>query len=244
VVSLAKFVRYRLPLGAGALVAITFFSVREYQALSGENYASITPVAAGDTPLPVVTQASLSPEPTTTEKLVSAETTVVSSTSSDEQTASVVTDHVNVAGQMTDLGVSSRPAMAQDSSGGISQTVSWAGAGDQTEAAGLSPAAKSIADNLAAAEEAHPGLTRRFFGSIGGFEKRGMPATRPAVDPLAQMKSPGDLHRERLLASALPIASVNSRTDERIARRISDERLTEDAITRFGARGDRLLVKF
>jgi len=234
--SFARLVRYRVALGACAVLTLTFVSLREYRQknvpVSAPVLAAVTEVAAPDV-------ADVS------EDLSTLASRAIAARPVSDQLAGVVSvggEGVQPVNQVEESAASA-PTSMSPMTGVISQAVSWVSAGEQPSG-DLSPTAKSIADNLAAAEEAHPELTRRFFGSLGGFEKRGMPATRQVTDPLAQMKSPADLHRERLLARALPAASINSRAAERIARGISDERLTEDAISRFGARGDRVLVKF
>lgn len=231
--SFAGFARYRVALGACAILTLTFVSIREYHSRPGT--VPVAPVATGA----VETIAS---QPAETAESVGVIASVASAEA--DQIVAASASLPDSASQVNDT--EDRTTLAANAPvtvGAISQVVSWGGSGGAAPV-DLSPTAKSIAENLAAAEEAHPELTRRFFGSLGGFEKRGMPAARQVTDPLAQMKSPAELHRERLLASALPVASINSRTADRVARRISDERLTEDAISRFGARGDRVLVKF
>jgi hypothetical protein len=235
-------VRYRLPLGASAILAFTFLSMREYQSVTASHRPSSSGVAVTASPsraLPVADQSVLA--------------THVSETSSaparvDTVKPAVVNSAPDVAAVAETSVGRSEPAVTVayiDGAEELAQTVPWLVAAEQPESVDLSPTARSIANNLAAAKEAHPELTSRFYGSTSNFEKRALPANHQEVDPLAQMRSPADIHRERLLASAVPVtATMAGQTSERIARRISDERLTEEAISRFGARGDRVLVKF
>lgn len=230
--------RYHLPLGATAVLAVTFLSLRQHQ--------SNTPPAV--LPAPVAEQiqvASANPNGAVANMdsalvAISLPDSIVSQPIDSTPTGIVAVVNASA--------VDSAQPMRADAaeSDSLSKMVSWLATGEQGDSSALSPAAQSIAANLAAAEEAHPELTRRLYGSSGGFEKRGLPSTRrPAVDPLAQMRSPSDFHRARVLASALPVAArASGPGSERIAGRIADERLTEQEISRFGARGDRFLVKF
>jgi len=69
------------------------------------------------------------------------------------------------------------------------------------------------------------------------------------VEPLAQLTSPRDSRRARLLAYSVaydPHAAVSkdaTRSRERITRRISDESIY-DSISRLGVSGDRVSIKF
>ncbi len=109
------------------------------------------------------------------------------------------------------------------------------------------PSERFIATNLAIAKSSDPTIAQGILGSAHGFEARAMPARVPAVDPLAQMSSPADVRRSRLLGGSVMSVSMNSapaaRPAEFRSRRISDEQLY-DTISRFGARGNSLLVKF
>jgi hypothetical protein len=107
-----------------------------------------------------------------------------------------------------------------------------------------SPSTRSIAANLMAAREVEPELIRGFIGATRGSERAGV-TMRTTIDPLQQMTPPSEVrlarYRSPLVASNS--ADVADRTGERVARRLSDERLY-DQINRFGARGDRLQVRF
>ena len=106
-----------------------------------------------------------------------------------------------------------------------------------------SPSARYIAANLAAAQEADPGLMDEVFGrSLRHTQTR-----QPIQDPLAHVSSPGESRRSRLLATALPVNAeatepgVNG--NERLGRKLTEERLY-DTITRVGVKGDRVAIKF
>lgn len=77
-----------------------------------------------------------------------------------------------------------------------------------------------------------------------GFESRVLPA-RTAVEPLQQITPPGERTRHKLLTAmmTMPATDMSSRTGERAADRISEERLY-DQVSRFGARGAGVSMKF
>jgi hypothetical protein len=107
-----------------------------------------------------------------------------------------------------------------------------------------SPSERAIAANLALVDFREPAASRNLLTATHGFESRVMPP-RPAVEPLQQMTPPSDTRRSRLLHAMVSSASAENsdRSAERAASRIPDERLY-DQIRRFGARGDRLQMKF
>lgn len=245
-VSLAGLMRHRVLLGATALLAISFVSIREYRMVAPRSHQ---PVETNST-------ISVSNSPERSGSAASVQETAMalpppaverSANPLDSGSASMIAGVVSreiPAEQTAYTGAPVEAAMVANTGGDAAPGAQWLLAMDRSATGGLSPAARSIADNLAAAKEAHPELTNRFFG-VSGFEKRSMPTSRQTVDPLSQMRSPSELHRERLLASAVPVSAANIvRNSDRVVRRISDERLTEEAISRFDAKGDRLLVKF
>lgn len=107
-----------------------------------------------------------------------------------------------------------------------------------------SPSGRSIAANLIVAEEVEPQLVRSYLGARPGGE-HSILTMRTTVDPLQQMTHPSEIRLARYRSPL--VASISSegedRTGERVARRLSDERLYEQ-VNRFGARGDRLHVRF
>jgi len=232
-ISVARLLRHPISIGATALVAITALSVRTYQSASLaapeplDETATIT-ASAGEVVVPTVSSVAPALEVTpqsdgaAVAALPQAETANTSGSYSQIISPGLVS-------------FSSESSRASED-GRLAAFV-------QLGRSDLSPAERSIVDNLAAAKETHPELSERFFGAAG-FEKRASGA-HLVVDPLSRMRNPSELHRERLLASAVAAApTVSARTPKRNLPRISDERLTEEVGSRFGARGDSLSVKF
>lgn len=229
---LGGFSRYHLPIGATAVLALTFLSVREYQTVTP---GRILAPALGESPANLVEAASDSTQ--VTPDLVSPRTAIASSggfSASEEapaEIASVVTSNAS--------GVDRVSAMA-----------ALMGGSAEAEAA-VSPSARSIAENFAAAQSADNnfGSNRPLLaGASRGFESRALPARTPVVEPLAQMTPPADVRRARYLGTALPVVAsakqITPRSSERLASRIADERLYESLGNRLGVGGDRIMVKF
>lgn len=242
--SLAGLVRHRVLLGSTALLAISFVSIREYRAVpahpkSGEAVREVALTGSSTSLAPaeavvLAETANVVAPPAVEAAPVRLDSNAVARVAAPENS---VEASVYAGAPVESQAVAAR---ADDAP----QAAQWLVAVDRPDPDRLSPTARSIADNLAAAKEAHPELTNRFFG-VSGFEKRVMPSSRQTVDPLAQMRSPSETHLRVLASSVRSSSSVAlGRDSERITRRISDERLTEEAISRFGARGNELSVKF
>lgn len=230
--ALAGFSRYHLPLGATAVLALTFLSVREYQTATPER--GVMPGLVDETAVNVAataprseTVAALSPAPSA--DTGSVESVAETSAQNDAAVAAVQND-ASGAGRIS--------AMAALIGGSVEQT------------AVTSPSARSIAENFAAAQSDDNTFGGRALlaSAVHGFESRAMPARTPVVDPLAQMKAPSDVRRARYLGTALPVVAnakqVTPRSSERLASRISDERLYDAVSSRLGLGGDRFMVKF
>ena len=217
----AGFSRYHLPLGATAILALTFLSVRDYQVV-----ARVEPVN------------HVKPAPVAPAKVVAASSTVA--LAADPLHEFVVTPSVNFeSDQVADANEAAVQATRTEP-GRITQAVALL----DPIVAPTSPSARSIAANLATAPELAPELAR-FLASSHGFESRVLPAHPPVVEPLAQMTLRSEARRSRQLGMVMPVSFNPSSDDssERIAHRLSDERLY-DTVSRLGARGDRVLVKF
>lgn len=221
-----KVARYQMPVGATAILALTFVTVREYQ-LPEPDVTYRPPVAEMkiDTmPGPAVT-ASLPDQP--------------------EMTNLAQSDAVEPAA----------PASAQNtqsfaSAGGMppAQASTFR---QETVRNEDSPAARAIAANLAAVKASAPELVQ-MIERVPGMEDFINPPARstPVVDPLARVQAPSESRRTaRLLASALPSAQFASAgvndtvSTDRFERRFNEDRLY-DNISRFGVKADRVAFKF
>jgi hypothetical protein len=107
----------------------------------------------------------------------------------------------------------------------------------------LSPSARSIAANLAAAAELEPELARFIEGQSPSLR------LTSAREPLADVASPRDVRRNRLFAYLGEPANTAGSDEEitvvreRIASRLSEDQLY-DQVRRIGGGADRLTLKF
>lgn len=220
---LAGFSRYHLPLGATAVLAVTFFATRDFHATripvaveSSSVQAAVEPASMGPS-VPAI-------EPVTTVSAPLAEAPVtepaLAEASSSETPA--VTD-VTASDGVLLATLSDEPRNVKEE---------------------LTPSARYIAANLAAAQAAAPAVTRGLLGVSRGFEARAFAARVATVEPLQQMATPGQARSARLLSAMVSMSNdLPARTTERVARRISGDQLY-DEVSRFGAKGDRLQVRF
>jgi len=227
-VRFAGFRRYHLPLGATAVLAITFVTVRDYAPTGAEH-------AAGR----AVVHANAAAEHSGDAGLASpAEAPGIFSAANREKDAAAVQDY-----SAADVVAGAEPTSdGRMATGGVPSRIPllWESGAASDEM--LTPSARSIAANLAAAEAAEPAVVRRLLGVRSGLELGGSDP-RNSVEPLQQMPSPTEMRLARFDSPLARTASLESpaRTDGRVARDID---VYERAARRIGGGGDRLTVKF
>jgi len=227
------FVRYRLVLGGTAVAAIAFVSLREERPamppavvepmVTAESVVS-APLAAAGLGVAHAAVEELTPSAPTPEIVAAA-----------APAAELTAELVAVEAPITE------PVMPEN----LSRLVALGGGSiAAAEKAVESPSARHIVANLAAVRTPEPVMVGRLLGGANGFEARAMPA-RTTIDPLQQMTPPGESRRSRLLTAMVSSAALETsvRTTERAANRFAEEGVY-DQIQRFGARGDRVHVKF
>ena len=220
----SKLTRYRVPLGASAVLAITFFTVRDRD-------DTAPAVSANSSVESVAVDVTSERQEARQESMPSAAAAVP------------VADAISVPSGATSVPVESLvagPAPVEVSGallGASSPSENWVA--DST-----TPSSRHIAANLASIQSSDSLHPRTLLGVTSGFETRMMPQ-RNAIEPLQQMTPPSDTRRSRLLTAMVSAASLetSTRTTARAASRIEEERLY-DQIQRFGARADRVQMKF
>ncbi|HEY0968941.1 MAG TPA: hypothetical protein VGD88_16240 [Opitutaceae bacterium] len=208
--------RLQIPLGATAILAVTFLTVREYR------QPEIEPGLAPS--VPVAALAAATAPASAKEAMPGIDSPVTSTSRFVVETAPTV---ASVAGAETE-----------------SETSGWdlAALMEQRESSfELSPSARSIAANRAAAAEMEPELARFIEGQTSTLQ---LASTR---EPLAEVTSPRDARRNRLFAyepsNSTASAGETMVVRERIASRLSEEQLY-DQVRRIGGGADRLTLKF
>lgn len=213
----ARASHYQLPVGAAAILALSFVTIREYRTLDSAALAQ-TEVAA-------VTHATARIHLHATPMAAGLATPAPT----EEQIESAVVQ------------VDSETVAAIASVGRIAHAVPLLDMA--TPVSEPTPSERAIAANLAAAQAADPGIVDEVFGSIG----RNVEVRERISDPLARMSVPGEYRRSRLLATALPVMAGSTDvlvgSSDRVARHLTEQRLY-DSISRIGVKGDRVAIKF
>jgi len=209
--------RYQLPLGATAVLAVTLLAVRDYR--------------TGRTEMTEHSSAGLT--------AVAGAVTTAPAMIADEATSESTAAAVELSSSQNAPVVANAELAAPE---GLSRVI---GGAEVAAAAELTPSARMIAENLATVQSL-AASGRSLLQPAGGFEARAMPARSATVEPLAQMTTPADARRAKLLsAMATSYANENpSRATERVARRLSDDRLLQDSAHRFNASGNSFGMKF
>ena len=218
--AMALMSRHRIPLGAAAIVALTVVTVRNYQPTAPEVAPQL------DVPPSASAVDAISPAALATVVVAAAEPVALPIAEVAEEPASPPV-------AVSTISIPEGPQVAQ------ALPVEPVRETEQE-----SPAARHIVANLAVVQSSDVVLARSLLEVASGFENRALPA-RLAVEPLQQMRPPDESRRSRLLTAMVSTASLEAsmRTTARAASRIEEERLY-DQIHRFGARGDRVQVKF
>jgi hypothetical protein len=226
----SRVARYQLPVGATAVLALSVFTVSQYQPPVGESVYV----------------------PTLAQSVQQTAETVPTVSEVPAEVANLRADAVLAKAEPAPLPVDSpartvaeSPARTGEPS--ISQLVSMVSGARSLGVMNseLSPSARSIAANLAAVKASEPELAR-WIEQGPGFETRALAAQNAPVEPLTQVSSSGDSTRvRRLLASALPASLSSSetanRTPARLGRGLSDDRLYE-RVSRFDVESERLAI--
>lgn len=219
--------RYQMPMGAAAVLAVTFLSFREYREPGMElAYAPANPVMV---------------ETLETDLSIDAATATVANAAALRIESELPTETDFEAGEAA----SQVEPVAETVS--LSPMVVLAGLAAADRSRLSSPSARSIAANLAAVRAEQPEIVR-----LPGEPQINLTASRPAAEPLTAIAMPANSAREPLFAYQ-PVGSSNQADGEwaesgpdvhsQIARHLSDEQLYE-SVRRLTAGGDRLTLKF
>lgn len=216
--------RYHLPLGATAILAVTFLSLRE----AGEQSALPQPVSA-----PAAAGKAVA-ETGTRETAVRGSPDALAEKRSMAPAAETAAPVVPVAASTSEAvspGELSRiVALVSDTSGEASADLT-------------PPSARYIAANLAAAAApVDSSLRRSLLVAPAVAENRSVRGA--VVEPLSQITPPAEARRARFI-SAMAVAGINDlggRSAEREARKLSDDRLN-DHVRRFNLKANSLSMK-
>lgn len=221
--------RYHLPLGAAAVLAVTFVTVRDFS--PAPKPAKVDPSA----PVAEIPTAIASEEPSVARPVDVApvpETRVAATENAGSETLTAA-----------ELANATEASAAGSSSRVIPLLVGTLEPASPEDT--ITPSARYIAANLAAVEATEAAAVRGLLGKARTFDAR-VATSRPAtIEPLQQMTHPSEVRLARYRSPMVVTVAEDAgeRTGERVARRISGDRLYEH-IGRIGARGDSVSWKF
>jgi hypothetical protein len=223
------FRRYHIPIGASAIIAVTFFAFRENSATSAaqREQSSVQPTGVASTTLPAVAR--------------EVRTEGVATSAKSEPRAQNVYAAGESARAAVPPTVMASDGLAPSNPTRILPLISAPSTELMQEE--LSPSARAIAENLASVRGTEPVLGRSLLASTGGLEARSN--SRITVEPLQQIMPPSDRRRSNLLTAMVSMASLETpmRTNDRTVSRLSQEELY-DRFHRFDARASSLNMKF
>jgi len=248
----ARLGHHRIPLGAAAVFALAFLTIRD-------GHEGIAPLVAQEPVAPAASELRSSPASSSGSSFVSAETSPVSSIGVEVPPVQVAATAVEPDGVdrddldihadvvvAADLPTHSEPALG---AGQLAHMIPLLGANEVHVGNTRATSSRHILANLETLE-AIPLSEALGIGLLSvaprrGFESRALPARSSAVDPLQQMTPPSDFRRSRYLTAMVSTASEDSldRTTARMAQRISGEELYEQ-VQRIGTRRGGINVKF
>lgn len=209
--------RYQLPIGAAAVLTLTFVTMREYQTVVDAPEVFTRPAVA-------VAPSVQAPGVPLADRALPATTSVLQAPVAAERPAAPGVTSTDVA-----------------SVGRASHTIPLSV--DAPAVTEPTPSARYIAANLAAVQADNPNLINQAFGQLA----RARDLREPVRDPLAQLSTPRETRRSRLLSAALPASATFGEFDtpsgDRGASRLTEERLY-DTISRIGVQGDRVAIRF
>lgn len=214
----ARASKFQLPVGAAAVLVVSFITIQGYQSPNSPPASYSAPVAS-ETEMPRLHETVRAVEPTPVSEVVAAP--VLAETSSNSDFAE------EAASEALSARVPSKYEPGSVSAAPVEPT----------------PSARYIAANLAALQASDPSLVDDAFGA----SMRRVAGRAPVRDPLTQASATAESRRARLLATALPVSATNSESvvamSERVSRSLTEERLY-DSISRVGVKGDRVAIKF
>ena len=219
----ARIARYQLPVGATAILAITLFTLREYQPVNSNPVFESTVTEMGNhvVPMPVASKLDVAlVMPAATSPVVAAAEPAPAAASGSRTV---------------------QPAPSAATAVGAVSHVAMVNA----ELSSARYMADKMADNLAAAQASDSNLDQMLGHSLRTMEN--LPARS---EPLAQISVPGESRLYRLLGGSVQSVSVGSgdsalRLNAQAARHLTERRIYEsDVISRLAVGGNRLTVKF
>jgi len=253
--------RFHAPIGAVAVLALTWVSVRQFdgttaRALAPSPYSpshlterpADETLAASASDLPAPSAAAARSTARSAEALVlpreDAEPDASASTAvaPARQVSTVVASHLVPAPSSIATNLNASALASLESKVDREQAPSSGSATDEL----FAPSARLITTNMAVVRETGLDTLHRFLGGTQDFAANASVGRR-MVDPMVRMNPVSEERRSRLLAPALPASSAAEVTTaslaERTESRLSSDRLY-DSVSRYGVDGHSISIKF
>jgi hypothetical protein len=221
------FTRYHLPLGAAAVLAVTFITLREPRSKG-----------APESEVPPVRQRA-------TASVESHAPVAFASTTRAEHAATLpatpVLEQAKPAAGTVEFTAAASLTSEATNPGELSQIIPLLGASTGEPLKGSVAAnTEYVPTAFGAPVPAEPVLAR---GLLTNASLDGRTALRPAIEPLQQIMPPGERGRTKILTAMVkPVVETRARTSDEIGSRLPEDRLYEQ-VRRFGARGAGLNIK-
>jgi len=225
--------RNHLPIGAVAVLALTWVGVRQFESPFTDRPTALDrqPGRVGSIPS---ARATL---PVEESRIVS-----VDENAADED-----------AGASRSIAPAAAPVVPPNSPHIVAIAAARTPAGQSTSADSVAsanesmmPASQSLNIDMTGMQANESEASRRFMGMAQGFAVSEA-AVHQVTDPLAHMDPISEERRSRLLATALPAvataAAISSASNQRLVTHLSEDRFYE-SISRYSGGGDRFSIKF
>jgi hypothetical protein len=221
----ARLSRFRLPLGAAAVLAVSFISLR--------NFDTGAPVGGPE----AATHAELDLKPVA--PLLPASAAADEAGYGQGSVVAVPAARIEVAEQRTNASLALAVSGSVEAVAPVAASIVEPDTGQETLLGSSFIAASLGSTTVTGATVGHA-----VFAKAGSFQANVYPV-RNAVEPLQQVTPPSERSRSRLLTAMVSMTSQESsvRTTERHANRISEEQLY-DQIHRLAPRGAGVSMKF
>jgi hypothetical protein len=245
---LSSSARLHLPLGATAMLALAFVTVREYRhgapahtKLAPVDSASVASVARAQAP-------RIADSLVTTAAEVASDDTEAAQVSpgSSAVSAPVLVNRVAEGESVAVEAARPSSSVASSESESSPEMIGFSAGPNASPRSALRDSSGVMVANLSGAESDHSELLP-VFARTHSFDSS-LQDKSASVEPLSQVSTPRDTRRARLLASAVPTDLHSpehsaARSRERITSQLNEQSLY-DSITRLGVAGNRLSIKF
>ena len=230
--------RYHLPLGATAVLAVTFISLRHYQP------AESSPALASS--LKAISASTESVSPALEREVARAAVPPAPSAGDDNALGYKETVAANAPASVEAVPSGTNPRMLRGDVSAMNALLGVSGSENGKNSIASTPVSLPGVNFASLSSSIKTPFNPAILAEKRGFENRVLPAR--SVDPLANVTPPDRVRIKKyqpdtVFPSSEPVKVVSARSSDRIVRGMSDERLYETS-SRIGFGGNHLALKF